>query len=190
PDGSIRHVHEKGEIFRNENGEPVRLEGTVQDITERKLALKRLEESEEQYRYLFMKSPMPKWIYELGSLKILEVNEAAIKKYGYSREQFLSMTIKDIRPSEDVERVVAINKDIKPGTTIYFGQWRHRKADGEILHVEVSGHMTTHHGKEVMMVVSVDVTDRVKAADQLAKSNERFEYVAKATFDAIWDWNL
>ncbi len=190
PDGSTRFVHEKGEIIRNEAGEPIRLEGTVQDITERKLALSRLEESEEQYRYLFMKSPMPKWIYELDSLKILEVNEAAIKKYGYSREQFLSMTIKDIRPVEDVGRLIDINKNITPGTTIHFGQWRHRKANGELLHVEVSGHMTTHQGREVMMVVSMDVTERVKATEQLAQSNERFEYVAKATFDAIWDWNL
>ncbi len=190
PDGSIRYVHEKGEIVRNAKGDPIRLEGTVQDITDRKLALLRLEESEEQYRYLFLKSPMPKWIYELDGLKILEVNEAAVKKYGYSREQFLSMTIKDIKPPEDVERMLAVNTEVKPGTTIYFGQWRHRKASGEILHVEVSGHMTTHQGKEVMMVVSMDVTDRVKAAEQLAKSNERFEYVAKATFDAIWDWNL
>jgi PAS domain S-box-containing protein len=190
PDGSTRYVHEKGEIIRNEAGEPIRLEGTVQDITERKQALSRLEESEEQYRYLFMKSPMPKWIYELDSLRIREVNEAAINKYGYSRDQFLSMTIKEIRPPEDGGKMGALSKKVAPGSTVYFGQWRHRTANGEILHVEVSGHLTMHQGKEMMMIVSVDVTERVKAAELLAQSNERFEYVAKATFDAIWDWNL
>lgn len=195
PDGSIRYIHEIGEVVRNENGEMIRLEGTAQDITERKMALQRLEESEAQYRYLFMMSPMPKWIHDLETLKILEVNEAAIRKYGYSREQLLNMTILDIRPAEDRERALRASQNAVKGSTLNFGQWRHLKANGEMLHVEVAGHITTQNNRDVMMSVAVDVTERVNITGQLEELNrelvlrteelatsnvelERFAYVA------------
>src|SRR5690606_5349652 len=77
-----------------------------EEIRKKNSALTKAKESEENYRALFNNSALPKWIYEEGSLQIVEVNEAAISHYGYSREEFLSMTIKDIRPREDIPRLL------------------------------------------------------------------------------------
>ncbi|MCR6720128.1 MAG: PAS domain S-box protein [Chitinophagaceae bacterium] len=195
PDGSIRYIHEIAEIVRNEDGEAIRVEGTAQDITERTLALQRLEESEAQYRYLFLMSPLPKCIYDIQTMQIYEVNEATIKKYGYSREAFLKMTILDVIPEEDWERVKAAAQSAVKGATVNFGQWRHIKADGETLYMEVAGHIMTQFNRDVIMSVAMDVTERVKITGQLEELNrelitrteelassnvelERFAYVA------------
>lgn len=195
PDGSIRYLHQLGEAVRDKDGSLLRLEGTTQDVTERKLALQRLEESEARYRYLFRMSPMPKWVFDLKTLQILEVNQAAIEKYGYSRETFLDKTILDFRPDNDRDRAAEAIFHAVQGTTMNFGQWRHVKANGEIINVEIAGHIMTENNREVMMSVAMDVTERVKImaqleelnrelisrTEQLAESNvelERFAYVA------------
>lgn len=72
------------------------------DVTERRGAEEKLRASEETYRYLFANHPHPMWIYDLKTLAFLEVNDAAIEKYGYSRAEFLQMTLKDIRPADEL----------------------------------------------------------------------------------------
>src|SRR5512133_2538327 len=66
--------------------------------------LELLHESVEKYRYLFASNPQPMWIYDLETLAFIEVNDAAIHQYNYTRDEFLSMTLKDIRPNEDIDR--------------------------------------------------------------------------------------
>ncbi|MDB6109690.1 MAG: hypothetical protein JWR69_1440, partial [Pedosphaera sp.] len=95
-------------------------------------------ELEDQYRILFHRNPLPMWVYDVQTLAFLAVNEAALRHYGYSREEFLSMTILDIRPPEEVPRL----KEILPGSPAEpdprnSGVWRHRKKDGTIIEVEV-----------------------------------------------------
>lgn len=103
---------------------------------------RRLLESEARYRELFEQSPMPMWVYDLDSLKFLEVNDAAISHYGYSRDEFLSMNIRDIRPSEEQRRLLARIEElkIKPERYANSGHWQHQKKDGSIIHVEISSH--------------------------------------------------
>src|SRR5690606_28514309 len=95
-----------------------------------------LEESEKNYRQLFKSNPSPMWVYDLETLQFLDVNEAAINNYGYSLAEFLSMTIKDIRPAADVPKLVANVESAQKGLE-YSSDWRHLKKDGSVIYVDI-----------------------------------------------------
>jgi len=188
-DGSMRYVHEKSIPYYNASKEIIKFEGTVQDVTERVLAEQAVAESEKKYRKLFEESPLPYWIYDLETYKILEVNKAAISSYGYSRNEFLSFSIVDMHPTEDIELLrEVIGKQNNEGS--YFSQWRHCKKNGDIIKVEITGHRISYNNRNAMMVISKDITEAINAKNELIRSNQRFRYATKATSDAIWDFNL
>lgn len=155
-----------------------------------------LQASEEKYKTLFYKSPLPKWIYDEETLDFLEVNDTAIRSYGYSREEFLGMKILDIRPEEDkprlVEDVASVRKD--PGA-YRDSEWRHIKKNGDVIDVDITAYPIEFEGHRSRMVVIKDITERrlyekqlqqlnadlSKRAVELAVSNgelERFAYIA------------
>ncbi len=144
----------------------------VRDISERKKAQETIKKSEEQYRYLFNHSPMPKWIFDLETYSILEVNEAAVKHYGYSRKQFTTMTVKDIHPAEDLERFIQPNIEANSQATFNAEEWRHQKANGDIINVEVSGHPIEYNGRKAMMIISNDITERKRSETVIANINK------------------
>jgi PAS domain S-box-containing protein len=172
--------------------------GRFNQELEREVQLKTasLQASEEKYKTLFYKSPLPKWIYDEMTLQFLEVNEAAVRIYGYNQEQFQQMTIMDIRPEEDKPRLAADVEEVRRHPGVYMeGQWRHIKQDGEVIDVEIIAHPIEFSGRKARMVVANDITDRTRyetemrrlnddlgrRADELAASNaelERFAYIA------------
>src|SRR5207248_2356316 len=97
--------------------------------------------TEERYRRLFADSPLPMWVYDLHSLAFLEVNDSAVSSYGYSRDEFLAMRITDIRPPDDIPKLI---ENLEGGAAGYRGvnEWRHRLKDGRIIDVEISAHTT------------------------------------------------
>ncbi len=117
---------------------------------------------EKKYQYLFENNPQPLWIYDLETLAFLEVNNAAIEQYGYSREEFLNMTLKDIRPPDDVESllddVARTTRELNKA-----GEWRHVKKNGEIIYVEIVSHTLTYEGRKARLVHSMDITARRNA---------------------------
>lgn len=155
-----------------------------------------LQISEDKYKTIFYKSPLPKWIYDERTLRFLEVNDAAVRMYGYSQQEFLSMTIADIRPPEDVDSLMEdITESRKEPESVRNGQWRHIKQNGEVISVQVNGHSIEFEGRKARMVAIIDVTERRryetqlqtlnadlgKRAEELAASNgelERFAYIA------------
>ncbi len=138
---------------------------------------KRVEEalrgSERSYRLLFESNPNPMWVFDRGTLEFLEVNDLAVEHYGFSREEFLSMTILDIRPVEERARVLenlAKAKDDLRESSLF----RHRKQDGKIILVEISSHAIDWGGRRARVVLATDVTERERARRELEASEERF----------------
>jgi PAS domain S-box-containing protein len=155
-----------------------------------------LQASEDKYKTLFYKSPLPKWIYDEETLRFLEVNDTAIRNYGYSREEFLNMTIADIRPPEDKDRLMQDVEEVRATPGAYRdSQWRHTKSNGEVIDVDITAHAINFEDHRARMVVVNDITERnkfetqlrhlntdlAKRANELAASNaelERFAYIA------------
>ncbi|NTV63979.1 MAG: PAS domain S-box protein, partial [Oscillochloris sp.] len=146
---------------------------TVRDVSERKRAEVQLRESEANYRYLFEHNPHPMWAYDLETLQFLAVNDVAVAKYGYTRDEFLSMMIIDIRSPEDVSRLYADLAHIRQAIDHSTG-WRHRCKDGSIIDVEISSHILTLSGRKAALVVAQDVTARIQAERALRESEARF----------------
>lgn len=131
------------------------------------------EPTEEKYRRLFHDNPQPMWIYDLETLQFLEVNNAAINDYGYSKEEFLSMTLADIRPKEDLE---AFYNNVLTTKLKYdrAGVWRHIKKNGEMILVSIVSHEIDHEGKKARHVMISDVTEELKFREALAVSESNF----------------
>ncbi len=142
------------------------------NITARRLAQEALRRSEERHRLLFESNPMPCWVYDLETLRFLAVNAAAVEKYGHTREEFLALTIKDIRPSEDVPALLANVRQVTDGLS-HSGVWRHRLKDGRVIRVEIHSHALDFEGRRAELVIAHDVTARLAAEEEKAGAFER-----------------
>lgn len=125
----------------------------------------------ERYRLLFDYNPVPMWAYDTGTLRYLAVNDAAIRTYGYSREEFLAMTICDVRPPDEAA-TVAERVRVLPKGFNQTGKWRHRKKDGTIFPVEITSHSLVFDGHDARLVLITDITERQRAEEALRKSEK------------------
>ncbi len=145
-----------------------------------------LRESEARYRLMFDASPIPKWLYDIETLRFLEVNNAALRQYGYTRPEFLSLTLKDIRPPEDVPALLEAVHSPRVSTSA--GVWRHRKKSGEIIQAEVTIHDLTFGGRACRLAVAKDVTERLRLEAQLRQS-QKMEAVGLLAGGVAHDFN-
>ncbi|MGA8145860.1 MAG: PAS domain S-box protein [Candidatus Acidiferrales bacterium] len=165
-----------------DGGEKLGVVLVFRNITERKRTEDALRVSEDRYRLLFDTNPHSVWVFDIDTLAMIDVNEAAIRNYGYSREEFLARTIRDIRPAEDV---AAIERNVaRLGTTLDdAGIWRHRKKDGTLIDVDVASCPLFYKGRNARLVVATDITKRKQAEEALRRSEERFRLMVKAVVD-------
>jgi PAS domain S-box-containing protein len=145
--------------------------------------------AEQRYRLLFDTNPQPMWIYDQTTLGFLAVNHAAVRRYGYTPEEFRGMTLRDIRPPEDLDRLLEAVR--LPATDLHSaGPWRHRRRDGTILIVEIIEHPITFDGRLAALAMPRDITEQQASESALQQSRERLQLVLDAANEGLWDWNV
>jgi diguanylate cyclase (GGDEF)-like protein/PAS domain S-box-containing protein len=157
--------------FASESGQKF-IGGTAIDITDRELALRGLAASEMRYRTLFEQNPVPAWVYDRDTLVFLTVNIAAVSRYGWTRQDFMSgMTLPDL---------------LYPG-----GQSnQHQTKDGLLLTVDVTSYELEYEGRQACLMIVRDLTELERTLGQLRVSEERWQLALRAAGDALWDWDL
>jgi len=190
-DGAHVHIRQVTEPTQAPMGSAAgtRWFSTIQDVTGPARSAEALRQSEERNRALFDGSPLPLWVFDLETLRFLAVNDAACRKYGYSREEFLAMTIRDIRPPEDIS---SMERSIgETGTDLFsLGIWRHRLKDGTLISAEVSSHDVPYGGKRTRFVCAIDVTQRLGADAALRESEQKLRLLLDSTSEAIYGVDL
>ena len=157
-------------VLINYEGGPCLL-GNGIDITERKKAETELRASEQKYKLLFDSNPLSMWMLSLPEYNIIDVNEVALLQYGYTKEEFLKLSVLDFRPKEDIERFKAsTNTDFRG--IYHAGVWRHVKKNGDIMYVDIVTHDILYKGQETRLVLANDVTEKYIAEEKLKESYE------------------
>jgi len=146
---------------------------------ERRKNLLELEGSEKRYSDLFNLSPLPMWVFDLKTLKFTDVNHATLKHYGYGREEFLNMTLRDIRPEHEMYCLDAALAD----KSTNYAQPRHRtmihqKKNGELINVEIQISPVPNKGGDLNLVIATDITERTRYIKAIEEQNEKLKEIS------------
>jgi PAS domain S-box-containing protein len=166
--GDFRWILARGMLVsRDQEGKPLRMIGTHADITSKKIA-------EEEYKLFFYKNPLPMYTVDLDSLYFLEVNEAALKHYDYTRTEFLSLTLNDINLDSSIPNLHKIKN--AASSTFEFADLKavHKKKSGELIYVSSTGHIFEEEGKKIALILAKDITEQVEAEQKLQQSEENY----------------
>lgn len=171
---SERHLETTGTVVYERSAESQVLGGPPEELP---------------YKEIFHNSPTPMWVFDVETLRFLTVNQAALTAYGYSREEFLRLTVYDIRPPEEIPRLRALLTQRRPAFSAKT-RWVHQHKNGQLRTVDIISHEIVLRGRRARLVVVQDLTEREASDAALRESEARFQLVAQATSDAIWDWDV
>lgn len=147
------------------------------DLTERHKAGEALKQSERKYKLLFESNPMPMWMVSLNDFRIIDVNESAMKHYGYTKEEFLQLNIKEMRPPEDVAKLELELQSHVPGISNR-GVWKHKKSDGSIISIEAHAYDFVYEGEKARLLLANDITEKIFAEEKLQHSYQEIRQLA------------
>jgi len=143
---------------------------SIRYAAERARQLAEIEDSKQRYRQLFEGSPIPSWVFDTESGRFLEVNDAMVRDYGYSRGELLQMSTMEIRTPQEAERVRAyVERGVRDG---FVGVWQYLRKDGTLLWAEITTHNLLLDGRRCRMVIANDITAR-RAAEAQSQLLER-----------------
>jgi len=188
--GRVKWIRERKQIVKNNQGEIIRLDTLLSETTDQKTEEIRLIDSEATFKTLFYKNPNPMWVYDTESLYFLAVNDSAVKFYGYTHDEFFRMTVRQIRPKEDVDDLLQAirNNDLESRSD---KKWRHLRKDGSVIYVKLVSSSIQFRGYKARLVLANDVTKQVSAESQMEKVYrylQRFqEAVSKNSLLALMD---
>jgi len=171
--GELRYLSVSGEPLFDEKGKFIGYHGVGKDITERARDQKALEDSEKRYRTLFDVHPQPMWVVDANTLAFMAVNGAAVRLYGYSKEEFLALTADQIRPEEDVDDLRRAFADWSNNYSQRI--WRHRKKNGDVIAVRVTSFNLEFAGRRARLGVIEDLTERMLAEERAKQSEQRYK---------------
>lgn len=138
----------------------------------------KLKESEDYYRYLFANNPSPMWVFDTATLHFLQVNDAALSLYGYSREEFLSLTLEDLRQGSETKQSLKTLSGYRKNQKSFKGNMVHMKKNKRSFHVEVRSNPIEVNGRTGLLVLATDITDRVKYINSIEEQNNRLKHIA------------
>eukprot|EP00456_Euglypha_rotunda_P059495 TRINITY_DN496_c1_g2_i1.p1 TRINITY_DN496_c1_g2~~TRINITY_DN496_c1_g2_i1.p1 ORF type:complete len:1455 (+),score=354.03 TRINITY_DN496_c1_g2_i1:10962-15326(+) len=179
------------------DGHPHRAVIVTADVTDRRIAEEALRSSEARYRLLFEANPHPMWVYDVSSLRFLAVNDSAVQAYGYSRDEFLGMAIREIMADEDRSQPELVLVPLISGES-RTSPWRHRRKDGTEFYADEFSHVLTDSGGNSRLVLALDVTERLQAEQardellarlQLQIDRMPIAYVVYDSDICYSDWN-
>jgi len=169
-DGSLAIVLDRALIIRNNEGDILRVIGSMNDVTLEKKAEKELKRSEHQYRLLYERSPLPMYIFDKTSFKFLSVNEALIELFGYGEDEFLEMTIFELFLPEEQNHIKEEARQNLQKSHSEFDVWRQKTKSGSTLFCEISGSDINFRGSQQRLVLSIDITEQRKADERAIKA--------------------
>ena len=179
-------IQSSGKIVEwDADGNAKRMLGIHTDITSKKNIELALRDSEQQYKLLFSANPNPMFVFEKETMYFLDANDAAVKHYGYSRDEFKKMITKDIWPQEDIEEMLEVVSSLKEETTDVKG-YRHIKKNGEIINIEATVSSIDFNGKKAKLVVVHDITQKYLAEIALKESEEKYKNIFFDSHDCIF----
>ena len=136
------------------------------------------------YRLLFERNPQPMWVYDVETLVFLAVNLAAVEQYGYSRNEFLGMTIRDICPAQDIAALLDIIARQGEGLE-KSSKCKHYKKDGSVIDVEITSSDLDWSGRSARLVLATDITERTRTEERLSESEESYRKLVEQSPDAV-----
>lgn len=147
--------------------------------------------SQEEYMLLFNHSPLPMWLFDTESYKFLLVNDAACLMYGYTNEEYMAMNLRDIRPTEDIAIMEQLlKKSEKNNSAIDYNIVRHRKKNGEIIHVKIKTTFITFNNKQVRLASAVDITTEMNTQEELKSVISRLKVASDVAGLGYWTNDL
>ncbi len=171
-------------LLKDELSASLLTKSTLYSIERRKINIS-LRESEKKYKELFHMNPVPMWVYEISTLQFLDVNQATVDFYGYSKEEFLKMNILQIRPKESVPELIEAIQEIRSKGQSTRKIWQHVKKNGELIYVEVEGNVIEFAGKKSRLILATDVTEKLEVENALKISEQRFRALVQDGADLI-----
>lgn len=173
-DGAERWLHGYGRIEHDADGRPVRMIGVIIDITGQKQVELARDEANRRNRRMFLDNPLPMWVFDMETLRFLDVNAAAVRQYGYSREAFLAMRLLDLKPPE--EHDASVERSGPGGRGSHGDIWRHIRKDGSVIDAAVWSELIDFEGRPARLAICQDVT----LQRELATANrQRLELAAR-----------
>lgn len=177
-----------GSVQLEEFNGQVYLVSMIQDLTDHERIQSALQSAESRFRVFFENIPLPLLVYDVASLRFVDVNPAACRQYGYSHDEFMSLSLGDLWAADDATWAAARLAD--NATPLLTGATRHRHKDGSIRDVDVVSYTFGMEGRAVRLFIAQDVTEQRAVEAALRASEERLRIIADVTTDAMWDRDL